>query len=466
MPAALAGSLRAELAETRAGLERALERFAQLEARLRQTSRNSSRPPSSEGLAKPPPWPRSLRKKSGRRPGGQQGHEGTTLVQVARPDREVRHEPACCVRCGAGLAGRPVTLVERRQVLDLPAVRAEVTEHQLIERECGCGHRTKAAAPPGAKAPVCYGPRVAAVIVYLYAGQFLSKTRTAQALAELFGIPLSSGTVAGITAWAARRLDGFLEHTREQIAGSDVAGFDETGFRVDGRLHWVHCARTGKYTLLMVHPRRGKQAIEAMGVLPVFTGIAVHDAWAPYDSYTGAGHQLCCAHVLRELQAVTDCAAAGGWCWATQAADALTAMQKLVSEAIARGQAAVDPAALAAQIHAYRSAALIGASQTAARSGALMRKHHALARRLLDRQDDYLRFTRDWRVWPDNNGTERDIRMAKLRQKVSGCLRTLTGARQFCAIRSYLSTAAKHGLSFFDALIMLTGGQPWIPAAA
>ena len=140
-------------------------------------------------------------------------------------------------------------------------------------------------------------------------------------------------------------------------------------------------------------------------------------------------------------------------------------MQKLVSEAISQGRDMADPAAMAAQIHVYRSAALIGASQTAARSTALMKKHHGLARRLTDRQDDYLRFTRDFRVSPDNNGTERDIRMAKLKQKVSGCLRTLTGARQFCAIRSYLSTAAKHGLGFFDALVMLAGGEPWMPTA-
>jgi transposase len=468
---ALVASLRAELAESQAALGRAVEelarageRIAELEARLRQTPRNSSRPPSSEGLGKPAP--RSLRKKSGRKPGGQDGHEGRTLAQVARPDRELRHEPGCCGRCGAGLAGRPVTGVERRQVFDLPEAAAVVTEHQLIERECGCGQRTRAAAPPGAEGPVQYGPRIAAVIVYLHAGQFLSKNRTAQALAELFGIPLSPGTVAALTARAAGQLGGFLEHVRGQIAASGVAGFDETGFRVAGRLHWVHCARTGKYTLLMVHPRRGTEAMKAMGVLPSFAGVAVHDAWAPYDTYTGPEHQLCCAHALRELQAVTDAAPAGRWCWAAQAAEALTAMQDLVREAAGQGRDAVDPAALAAQVRLYRSAVLAGASQTSARSGALMKKHNALARRLIDRQDDYLRFIRDFSVPPDNNGSERDIRMTKLKQKVSGCLRTLTGARQFCAIRSYLSTAAKHGLSFFDALIMLAKGEPWMPATA
>jgi transposase len=378
----------------------------------------------------------------------------------------VPHEPGCCGRCGAGLAGRPVSGVERRQVFDLPPVAVKVTEHQLIERECGCGHRTKGAGPAGADGPVQYGPRIAAIIIYLYTGQFLSKKRTAQALAELFGVPISQGTVAGITARAAGRLDGFLERAREEIAGSAVAGFDETGFRVEGKLHWVHCARTARYTLLMVHARRGTKAMEAMGVLPSFAGVAVHDAWAPYDTYTTPEHQLCCAHALRELQAVTDCAPGGEWCWAAQAAEAITGMQQLASEAVSQGCAAADPAALAAWTRTYRSAALIGVSQTAARSSKLMKKHNALARRLLDRQDDYLRFTQDWRVPPDNNGSERDIRMIKLRQKISGCLRTLTGARQFCAIRSYLSTAAKHGTCFFDALVMLTEGQPWIPAAA
>jgi transposase len=399
--AALVVSLRSELAEARAELARARERIAELEARLRQTPRNSSKPPSSEGLAKPAP--RSLRKKSGRKPGGQDGHKGMTLAQVARPDREVRHEPGCCGRCGAGLAGRPVTGVERRQVFDLQPVRAEVTEHQLIERECGCGQRTRGAAPPGAEAPVQYGPRIAAVIVYLYAGQFLSKERTALALGELFGIPLSSGTVAALTARAAGRLDGFLEQVRQGITASGVAGFDETGFRVEGRLAWVHCARTGKYTLLMVHPKRGTKAMEAMGVLPRFAGVAVHDAWAPYDTYPAPDHQLCCAHALRELQAVTDAAPQGQWCRAAQAAQALTAMQQLVSQAIRQGRDVVGPAALAAQVRLFRSAALTGTAQTAARSGALMKKHNALARRLLDRQDDYLRFTADFRAPPDND---------------------------------------------------------------
>ena len=207
--AALVASLRRELAEAAGALEemrgelaRARERIAELEARLRQALRNSSKPPSGEGLDKPPPG-RSLRKRSGRKPSGQDGHAGTTLAQAARPDREERHELDRCGRCGAGLAGRPVTGVERRQVVDLPEAAVTVTEHQLIERGMRLRAPDQGRRPAGRGGPVQYGPRIAAVIVYLYAGQFLSKQRAARALAELFGILLSSGTVAALTARTA-----------------------------------------------------------------------------------------------------------------------------------------------------------------------------------------------------------------------------------------------------------------------
>jgi transposase-like protein len=355
--------------------------------------------------------------------------------------------------------------VEKRQVFDLPAMAMRVTEHQMIARRCACGTTTCGVAPDGVSAPVQYGPQVTATAVYLYAGQFLSRKRTAQALAELFGTPVSEATVAEMTRRAADGLDGFLDRVADRIAAAEVAGFDETGFRVASALYWVHCARTGKYTLLTCHAKRGRAGIDHAGVLDRFTGVAVHDAWAPYDTYADAEHQLCSAHALRELQAVVDTAPPDSqWCWADQAADALVAMQRLVAEAITAGADAVNAEALEEQTQLYRSAAQIGATQTAARSDAVMKKHNALARRLLDRQDDYLRFTTDWRIPADNNGSERDIRMIKLRQKVSGCLRSLTGARQFCAIRSYLSTAAKHGRHFFEALVMLAEGRPWLPA--
>ena len=437
---------------------------AELKRRLGMNSTNSSRPPSSDSpFVKPAP--KSLRGRSGRRPGGQPGHPGSTLVLVADPDERRRHEPGLCAGCGQDLAGAAEVGMERRQVFDLPPVTVRVVEHQLITRRCSCGATSGGTAPEGVAAPVQYGPRITAIILYLYVGQFLSKKRTAAALAELFGTPVSDATVAAMTARAADGLDGFCTEVAERIAGAEVAGFDETGLRVAGRLAWVHCARTSKYTLITCHPRRGRDGINAAGVLGRFRGVAVHDAWAPYDTYADAAHQLCCAHALRELTAVADTTPSDAdWCWATQAGDALVALQNLVAQAIAAGADTIDPAALDKQVQLYRSAAQIGLSATAARDTTVMRRHHALARRLLDRQDDYLRFTHDWRVPPDNNGSERDIRMIKLRQKVSGCLRTLTGARQFCAIRSYLSTAAKHGRTFFDTLVMLAEGRPWIPA--
>jgi len=460
--AALVVSLRAELVQTRAELVRAQAQIAQLQARLGSHSGNSDRPPSSDGLAKPAPKPRSLRGKTGRKPGGQPGHPGETLQQVATPHHRRVHRPRQCADCGRDLARRPVTDVVARQCFDLPPVSVEVTEHVLQERECVCGHRTRADAPEGIDTPVQYGPRITAIVIYLYAGQFLSKSRTAQALAELFGTPISGGTVAAMTARAAAGLDGFAELVRHKLTGSEVVGFDETGLRVAGKLHWVHCARTDRYTLIGCHPKRGKAGIDDLGVLTGFAGVAVHDAWAPYDSYTAPQHQLCCAHLLRELQAVTDTT---GQPWAAKAAKAILAMQKLVTDAITAGHDHLEDTALKRHICRYREAAVAGINHTNARTSTLMKSHNALAFRLLERQRDYLRFTHDWRVPPDNNGSERDIRMIKLRQKVSGCLRTLVGAQQFCVIRSYLSTTAKHGVHALEALVMLTQGTPWIPEA-
>jgi hypothetical protein len=255
-----------------------------------------------------------------------------------------------------------------------------------------------------------------------------------------------------------------LARACEEIAAAPVAHFDETGFRVEGRLHWVHSASTGKWSLITVHRRRGTEAMDATGVLPGFTGVAVHDAWAPYDTYADAGHALCNAHVLRELRHVIDSDLEGRWCWAAQAGDALIEMKALVEAALAAGGLEhLNQDSLAEQVRLWRSAVLIGVNDTKARTSTLMRKHNALAVRMRDRQADYLRLTIDPLVPFDNNAAEREIRMIKLRQKVSGCLRTLAGAEQFCAIRSYLATARKHGVHFFHALVELAEGRPWLP---
>jgi len=458
----------AEVEVLRAQVEALRAEMETLRARLGQNPRNSSKPPSSEGLATPSP--RSLRRKSGRKPGRPKGQPGATMEMTGYPDEVITHEPRACGWCGKGLSGSPAGRSERRQVIDLPEdIRALVTEHRIVSRRCSCGTVTAGTAPAGVTAPVQYGPRISAACAYLWHGQFLSRSRACEAVSELLGVQVSEGAVAAMIRRVAGALDGTLEAIRTALISAPVAHFDETGFRVAGQLAWVHSASSGKFTLITVHPKRGRQGMDAAGVLPSFAGIAVHDCWAPYDGYAGlADHALCNAHALRELQAVTDAAPEGLWCWASQAADALRDMKRLADASLAadgtRGH--VDQDKLAALRHRYHSAVLIGKRETAARASPLMRKNHALATRLLDRENDYLRWTSDPLVPFDNNAAEREIRMGKLRIKVSGCMRSMAGAEAFCAIRSYLSTAAKHGISKLDALTRAASGSAWIPETA
>lgn len=289
------------LAVMEEALARANERIEALEAenaelrrRLGQTPKNSNMPPSSQRLDKPAP--KSLRGRSGRRSGGRDGHPGRTLRQVVDPDETVCHEPFACGGCGSALTDAVLVAMTRRHVFEIPQVTARVTEHRLIARRCPCTAVTCASGPAGVDAPVQYGPRLAAIVVYLLVAQFGAQKRVAQTVSDLFGVPISQGSVAALTARAARQLEvDFLAAIRTALAVAQVVHFDETGFRVAGRLHWVHSALTGKYGLLYVHPKRGRDAIDAGEVLPVFTGIAVHDAWAPYDCYPQATHALLCA---------------------------------------------------------------------------------------------------------------------------------------------------------------------------
>jgi transposase len=459
--------LQTRIAEQDARIAEQNARIAELERQLAASSRNSSKPPSSDGLDKPAP--KSLRGRSGRRPGGQPGREGRTLRQVQRPDEVVVHEPGACAGCGSTLAvdGPPARIV-RRQVFDIPQITVRVVEHRLISRRCGCGTLTCAAGPAGVSAPVSYGPHAAAIAVYLCLGQHLPVERTAGLLAELFGTPMAAGTVAAWTSRAAAGLAPFIAAARAALTGAELVHVDETGLRVAGQLHWLHVACSARFTVLFCHRKRGKQGIDAAGVLPGVTGTLVHDAFAPYAGYPAARHALCNAHVLRELIAVVDHHTAhpptgadmpAGWCWAAQVIDALLALK-----AITDTGALPDPDTLAAHRRLIVSAALIGASAEASPPGPVGRRHRALARRIRRRLEDYLRFAIDLRVPFDNNAAERDLRMAKIKQKVSGCMRTPSGAQDFAAMRSYLATAAKHGRRPFDALTELTTGNVWIPA--
>ena len=456
------GALRAEATELRertAGLE---SRVADLAARVGQNSQNSSKPPSSDGLAKPSP--QSLRKKSGRKPGRPKGQPGATMQLTDHPDRVVRHLPERCGCCGEAMGGAREAGAERRQVTEIPQVRPVITEHQAVALECGgCGQVTKGGFPDGVTAPVQYGPRLMGIGVYLWHGQFLSRDRACQALGEMFGCAPSPGALASAARKAARLVAPAIAVIVKALVKADVAHFDESGFRTAGKLFWVHSASSGRWVLITVHPKRGKDGMTAAGVLPSFAGIAVHDAWRPYDCFTGvAGHALCGAHVLRELASVTEAGTALDQAWARQAIDALLALKDAAGAARAAGHDAIDAETLDKQVKWYTDAAATGIALNAARKGRLQQKRHALATRMQARQDDYLRYARDLRV-PFDNEAERVIRMSKLRIKVSGCMRSLAGAEAFCAIRSYLATATRHGIGWLDALTQALDGNPWIP---
>ena len=296
--------------------------MAELERRLGKDSSNSSMPPSSDGLRKPSRVERRADERAeDRRPGKQPGAPGAHLAQVEEPDEVAWHVPDRCGGCGAELTDASVVGVEARQVFDLPPLGLRVTEHRAERRRCGCGATTAAAFPDLVRAAACYGPGVRALVGYLCVHQHLPVDRAAQLLADVLGASVATGTLAAVLAEGAAGLDGFLATVRDQLAAAPVAHFDETGARVAGRLHWVHSASSGLLSLFTVHAKRGKAAMDQAGVLPGFVGVAVHDGWAPSWRYD-VTHALCGAHLLRELEAITQepgqgWAAAWPSCWWT-----------------------------------------------------------------------------------------------------------------------------------------------------
>lgn len=461
---------RAEIAELRAENTALKAENAELRRRLRMNSTNSSKPPSSDGLAKPA----SLRRPSGRGPGKPKGAPGGALLQVAAPDTVEVHVPAACRGCAGGLAGAEVVSVERRQVFDLPEIRLRVVEHRIEHRRCGCGTVTAASAPTGAVAPAQYGPRLKAVAIYLLTRQHLPYERCTELLADVMGADVTAATLLG---WAGQAAEAVAPHTEavcRQLIECEVVGFDETGTRAAGRTCWVHTACTKSLTLYLVHARRGVDAFEAMGVLPHFTGIAVHDGWKPYKTYTDAVHALCNAHHLRELAAVTQNAAKDApQEWAEDLAALLVEVWNQIKKIRARHEhAAGFPADVLERITArYEESIAAARVLHPARAPGEPRRKRSKAANLLDRldaeRDQVLRFAFDWRVPFDNNTSEQAIRMAKIQQKITGGWRTMHGAERFFAVRGYLSTAAKQGKNLLDAITRLFDGRgAWIPTPA
>ncbi len=440
-------------------------RVAELEARLGKNSRNSSQPPSSDGLAKPAP--KSLRRSSGRRPGKRQGGQGFRLEPRAVPDEVRTHAPTGCRGCGADLTDAPVVGFEVRQVFDLPVIELVAIEHRAQRRECGCGVVTRAPFPVEATAPTCYGPGVAALATYLLGRQHLPVERAAECLEEAFGAAVSTGWLSSLLPTAAARLEGFLAIAREQLAAAPVAHFDETGGRVAGRLHWIHVACTDSWTLFHLDTKRGRVAMDAAGILPTFTGVAVHDGLVVYRQYGQALHGLCNAHHLRELAGIAELTGQG---WPTALAELLVELHVAVQTAKASGTNRLPARRLAAFTKRYDTLITDGKTlnppppRTGNRGRPALGAAGSLLARLETHRADALRFATDFRVPFDNNQAERDVRMVKLQQKISGGWRSETGAHAFLDVRSYLSTARKHGHSTMVVLRDLCTGHPWIPA--
>lgn len=459
-------SLRATVSEQAGVIDKLVLEVARLQARLGMNSTNSSKPPSSDGYTKPAP--KSRRGRSGNKPGKQPGAPGKNLASVADPDTVVDHAPNRCGGCGADLLDAPVSGVIRRQVFDLPPVQATVTEHRSERRRCGCGTETTALFPADATGPTCYGPNLRALVCYLVVRQHIPVKRVAELLADTHGIPVSTGTIVAMVKEGADRLDAFLASLRDQLSRADVVHADETGLRVDASLYWVHSASTALATLYHLDKKRGTVAMDAMGVLARLSGVLVHDGWSPYRTYTAVAHALCNAHHLRELDALAEVEGQG---WASDMVALLADTWHRVLDAKTHGATSFNPGELASIRATYDTIIAAGhaANPPPPPTGKRGRPKKTKAANLLGRLDTYaddvLRFATDFVVPFDNNEAERQVRMVKVQQKISGGFRTKTGATAWLAVRSYLATVMKNGVNPLAALQHLMVADPWMPTA-
>lgn len=452
-------------------VEGLLERIEQLEGRVEglertasKTSRNSSKPPSGDGFGK---RTKSLRSKSDKQSGGQPGHPGSTLEWRTEVEHVLEHPVKCCSGCGTALEAEPVQHQLLRQVHDIPAFQLEVTEHQVEVKRCpACGQQSEGEFPAEATNVVQYGPRLKGVMVYLMEGQLLPSARVCALLSEVLGVEVSEGTLYNTREQCFQQLEPIASDIQATITASQVVHFDETGMRVNGNLWWLHVACTSGLTYYFVHPKRGSLAMDAMGILPEFAGKAIHDGLKSYDNY-GCEHFLCNAHHLRELQFIVE---RYDQSWAFQMSLLLVTILRQVQAAQHQGQTALpceQIQAFEARYQAILNQGLAANPHLAPPPDAPKKRGRAkqspprnLLRRLQSKQASVLGFMYDFAVPFDNNQAERDIRMIKLKQKISGSFRSTDGAKMFCRIRGYLSTLRKQGQNVLDALIALFSGNP------
>lgn len=458
--------------------ERLLAEVASLRAEAAKNSGNSSKPPSRDPAAerKRQAEERRAKKQRGagggkrRRAGGQPGSAGTTLPMTATPDVVIDYVPEACAGCGADLSGAAVCGEQRRQVIDLPVVTPEVTEHRAQTRVCACcGVSTTAAFPDSVRAPVSYGPRIRAVVTYLLARQHIPVERCAEAMRDLFGVKISTGTVDAIYTEAARRLRRFITALVALLRTLKVVHADETTDRVGTTTCWMHVVSTGLYTLIHASVTRGTDAVREAGVLIGYRGVVIHDRLALYWKLKAAKHGTCGAHLLRDLAAVAHVATQTAW--ATGLAGLLVEINTACDHARRHGHRALAPSRQ--QAFSARYDTLVAAGLAAnpdpppgRKRDALQRQSHNLAVAFATHKRAILRYMRDLDVAFTNNQAERDLRPVKLHRKISSCFRSQAGAERFAHVRSYLSTTRKHDIPALDALVRLFNDDPWMPPQA
>ena len=463
---ALVEQLYALIAQQQEQIAQLQTRVKELEDRMAITSRNSSKPPSSDGFVK---QTRSLRESSTRKSGGQPGHRGATLEQVAEPDQPLGHGPLRCTACGSVLsevAGRLEE--ERRQVFDLPPLKLHVTEHRVVTKECPtCGSQNSGIFPEEIPAGASYGAGVKSLLTSLNQEHLVPSARSCQIFADLFGQPVSEGTLAAAVNVCAVELAETEVRIKQGISNSAVANFDETGMYVEDQRGWLHLASTPQLTHYAYHPKRGSAATRAIGILPEFAGRAIHDAFSAYWRYD-CEHGLCNAHPLRELIFVHEQLQRA---WAGEMKQVLVNIKRTVETAKEQNKTTLGSDQINEHEQCYGAILKAGAEEetkdTPPATGQRGPKKQSKSKNLLDRlakyQAETLAFMHDFTVPFDNNLAERDLRMMKVKQKVSGCFRTTTGAQAFCHIRSSISTMKKQDHNVIAALKSAFLGTPLVP---
>jgi transposase len=460
--------LEAENAALRAQVKALLGRIEELEARLAKDSHNSSKPPSTDPLGRK--RPRSQRRRSGKKPGGQLGHRGETLHLLATPDEVVEHRPAVCVECQTPLdQTAPVVLYERRQVRDLPPVRLVVREHRALHVRCpACAQVNVGVFPVEVTSRAQYGPRLRALAVYLLEQQLIPYARVREAFAELLGAPVSLGTLTRWVRQGAETLRPVEEQIKAALQRAPVVHSDETGIRRAGTLAWAHVASTARLTHYAIQAKRGCEATDAIGILPGYEGVSVHDGWKPYWRYTQRRHALCNIHHLRELTFLEEM---HQQVWAKDLKTLLLAMKEAVAQAQRRGESAlpaVERRALLARYDDVLAAGLAANPPPERWPGQRGRVKQSPARNLLERlligKEEVLAFLDDFAIPFDNNQAEQDLRMLKVQQKIAGSFRADGGSDAFARIRGYLSSMRKQGVALLAALQTVFTGQPLYPA--